>query len=181
MQSDVPDLTGPGIRAAIHTAVRQHDAAADAGGKGHVEQRQRGACLGASARPIAGFSQRARVGVVVDRYRSLQQLLQSFRQGEIGPPADVRRERHAAARKIHRTAEAHSAPVKAPVASVFFKNDFFDLAQHPCRTALAIGGARNASDEHFVLEQRDTELGAADVDRQRIHAAGANSVLTSSA
>jgi hypothetical protein len=85
------------------------DAASDAGGKGHVEQR-RAAAAGAEE----GLAERA--GTLASLSMMTGTASRSRRcvgKPEVAPAADVRGKRHALLGEIHRAAEADAAAVEA--------------------------------------------------------------------
>jgi hypothetical protein len=156
----VADLAAIGIGAAPDAAI-VIDAAADAGGKRHVEQR-RVAASGAEA----GLAQRAGVGVVIHDGGHAEQVAHPFGEPEVAPSADVRGERHALLLEDHGTAEADAAAVRGRFALPGAR-DGRDLVEHPVAAAFGIGAAGFAAHHAVAIERRDGELGAADVNRQR--------------
>src|ERR1700694_1216565 len=136
----MPDLARIGIRTPIYGAVREDDAAADAGRQGHVKDRQV-----VAAGSIESFAECAGIGVVVHDGLDVDRIFNESRQVEVAPAAHVRGEDDALPVENHRPAEADSAALDGGLTDPI-AGEGLELTEHPFASAFAIGRARFTAD-----------------------------------
>ena len=158
-QREVADLAAVGIGAAPDAAVLPN-AAADAGGKRHVEERR-----AALPRAEFGLSDGAHVGIVIHDGGRARDFPHEAAQIEIAPAAHVSRKHDALRREIHRPAEADAAALQLETPAATRRRS--SRSAPPSMAAAAgIGGARFPAHHAVAVEDRHAEFRAANVNRQ---------------